>query len=448
MAGEINFGLLNTGAPADIYNAFQAGLDDKRKRQQADAEFALKQRAQDMLNQHYNNEAQRVAMETERVRQKAAAQQKAVADEAANVQGAMQFLFPNQPKFDVIRTEDSEGAPDYQVMPAGYWSDMSEPKQSASEPIATQMPATPGAPVADKPAKPAFRPLVMDIERARQLGLNENQAGMIGSLLANEQTAKMGMNMLNTAFKQSLRPTPSERLPKEVQLFNWLQGQPQEVQDKFNATLARMHPATTINNNQIGAKDVAKDLASNVGNMADASKAGAVSGVSMMQNGNRILQALDSGQVIAGPGAKLRMFGTQLANVLGMGGDDALANTRAAIQGLASMTVDARGKMKGQGQVSDYEGRLLEKAASGNVDDMTAPEIRTIVGVNQRLAKQMWDAHQKFLTKMRADPNAQASYQYYVPDVEMPQAYAGKQATGKAKPPSQSGSGWKIERVE
>jgi hypothetical protein len=110
--------------------------------------------------------------------------------------------------------------------------------------------------------------------------------------------------------------------------------------------------------------------------------------------------------VFTGPGATFRLFGAQVGQTLGVGGTDtaeSIKNTRAAIQGLAQATVSARGQLKGQGQVSDFEGKLLEKASSGNVDDMTANEIKQIAEVNKRLAKQLVEQHNNVIGKLKAN---------------------------------------------
>lgn len=236
----------------------------------------------------------------------------------------------------------------------------------------------------------------------------------------NPEAGKELLNQFSRVYRnnKSNRGTEKDPLAKERASFQAIQeggqfGEYMKAKDK-------KEPLVDMRGMVIGSKEVAKDLASNVGNMADASKTRAESGASMVTNSHRILDALDSGKVIAGPTAKARLWLTQLGNVMGFTGDEALSNTRQAIQGLASMTIDARGKLKGQGQVSDYEGKLLEKAASGNIEDMTAAEIRKVVEVNERLGRQMWASHEKLLAKLRDDPAAQASYKYYVPDVEMP----------------------------
>lgn len=147
-------------------------------------------------------------------------------------------------------------------------------------------------------------------------------------------------------------------------------------------------------------------LAKEVGPMVKESYDSAKGAQQSITNADSLIKAVDSDKLYAGPGATLKLKGAQLAQVLGIGGKDAaekIANTRSVIQGLAQATVAARGQLKGQGQVSDYEGKLLQRAASGDVEDLTKQEIRQIATVNKRLSQQVVSNHGQFIQKLRGD---------------------------------------------
>lgn len=147
-------------------------------------------------------------------------------------------------------------------------------------------------------------------------------------------------------------------------------------------------------------------LAKEVGPMVKESYDAARGAQQAIATADSITKAVDSNKLFTGPTATLRLKGAQLAQTLGIGGkDDAekIANTRTAIQGLAQSTLASRGQLKGQGQVSDFEGRLIERAASGDIDNMTAGEIRQIAQVNKRLAQQVLSNHGQFISKLKDD---------------------------------------------
>lgn len=172
------------------------------------------------------------------------------------------------------------------------------------------------------------------------------------------------------------------------------------IYDAQIAKLTTHPPATNIKiDNKLG-----EGLAKEVGPMVSSSFAAAQGAQQQIATSDSIIKAIDSGKVLTGPGATFRLRGAQIGQALGVGGGDSqqvIANTRTLIQGLAQSTVAARSALKGQGQVSDFEGRLLEKAASGNIDDMTAGEIKQVVAVNKRLAQKQLENHQNLVGKLK-----------------------------------------------
>lgn len=181
---------------------------------------------------------------------------------------------------------------------------------------------------------------------------------------------------------------------------------------------------------------VAKNLAGEVGKRAYESVSRAEGAAESMANANMVREALNKGLVIAGPLAGPRTKFAQVMEVAGVGDKEQLAATRTAITGLASLTLDSRAALKGQGQITDFETKLLEKARSGSIEDMTVAELQQVVDISQRLSKRLWSNHQDLLNKMKDDPNAQDSLRYYEPAAKMPEPLgAGATAAEKKRPP-------------
>jgi hypothetical protein len=158
-------------------------------------------------------------------------------------------------------------------------------------------------------------------------------------------------------------------------------------------------------------------LGENAGKILDASHSAAIGGVQTLQTVSQIKSALDSGKVSAGPGSTAVQFFNQVAG----GNPDKVVATRETIQGLAKLTLAARGQMKGQGQISDYEGRLLQKATSGEIDSMTVPEIRAVTNVADRAARFSIQQNKQNVDKARkAAPGNQDLVDFYT--VEEPPA--------------------------
>jgi hypothetical protein len=160
-------------------------------------------------------------------------------------------------------------------------------------------------------------------------------------------------------------------------------------------------PSTTVQvQNQMG-----KSAAEQVGPLLKEGRDSALGAQQGVSTADRVIKAV-SGNALTGPGANFRLKGLQIGQALGVTGANAqeqLLNTRAVIQGLAQSSLAARASLKGQGQISDFEGKLLERAASGSIDDMTAGEIKQLAEVNKRLSQRQIDIHQQNVEKMRKD---------------------------------------------
>jgi hypothetical protein len=162
-----------------------------------------------------------------------------------------------------------------------------------------------------------------------------------------------------------------------------------------------------------------KSLSAPVGQRVEASLVKAEGATSIMETSNSVREALNAGNVIAGPLAGVRTKFAQVLELAGAGDKEKLVNTRTAIQGLAGLTLESRAELRGQGQITDTETKLLEKARSADIGDMTIPELQQVVNISQRLASRLFSNHQTLLGRMKDDPAAKDSMRYYEPTGQM-----------------------------
>jgi len=133
---------------------------------------------------------------------------------------------------------------------------------------------------------------------------------------------------------------------------------------------------------------------------------GAQAAVQTLNNVDQIRSGLKS--IITGPGANVRIQLSQVGELLGINGKDAteqLQNTRAAIQGLARQELAAAGSMKGQGQITESERGILKRAESGEITDLTKPEIVTLLGALEKTANYRIGLHESNMKRLESDPN-------------------------------------------
>ena len=164
-----------------------------------------------------------------------------------------------------------------------------------------------------------------------------------------------------------------------------------------------------------------ESLGKEIGPMVAESRASALGSLDAIDTVSRVRKALSTGNVTLGPTATLRNQIDQIAQVLGIAGkntEEKLVNTRDVIRGLAQFTIAARKSLKGQGQVSDFEGKLLQRAESGDINDFTMPELKAFIETTDRLARRQYKNHQSNIDVMKKRPDLEKLVPFYeVPDL-------------------------------
>lgn len=122
---------------------------------------------------------------------------------------------------------------------------------------------------------------------------------------------------------------------------------------------------------------------------------------------SRMRTATKDKKVLIGPATKLRQGLKQVGVLMGTAGADdqeTLNNTRMVVQGLAEMSLNARQELKGTGPITENEQAILNKARSGEIEDLTVGELNLLMGVSERAAKAKIAAHQRNLKFLRSRP--------------------------------------------
>lgn len=69
--------------------------------------------------------------------------------------------------------------------------------------------------------------------------------------------------------------------------------------------------------------------------------------------------------------------------------------------------------MKGQGAITESEGKLAEKAMSGDISQLTVPEIRQLARASERTARFNHTEHSRKLKVMQGNPELQQLSPFY-----------------------------------
>ena len=142
--------------------------------------------------------------------------------------------------------------------------------------------------------------------------------------------------------------------------------------------------------NQVGAS-----LAGQAGDLFKESKATAVGGYNAIISADKILSSTN--KAITGPLANVRLTGLQVADTVGITGKgekEKLAATRQLMQETGKLALAA--PPKGQGQVSNYERDLYQRAASGDYS-FTPTELNLIATRAKEFGQYQIQQHQDLL---------------------------------------------------
>ena len=142
--------------------------------------------------------------------------------------------------------------------------------------------------------------------------------------------------------------------------------------------------------NQVGAS-----LAGQAGDLFKESKATTVGGYGAIASADKILNSTN--KAITGPLANARLTGLQIADTLGVTGKgekEKLAATREVLQETGKLALAA--PPKGQGQVSNYERDLYQRAASGDIN-FTPTELNLIAKRAKEFGEYQIQQHNELL---------------------------------------------------
>jgi len=150
-----------------------------------------------------------------------------------------------------------------------------------------------------------------------------------------------------------------------------------------------------------------KGIASQIGPMLKDERIQAQGAASQIDASDRVIQAVDTNKIIAGPTASAQLRLAQVGSVLGVTGADTaetIANTRQAIRGFAELTLQGRKSMRGEGAITESEGKLAERAFSGDIDSLTPAEIKQLANASKRSAEFSLGEYNRKLEALKKDP--------------------------------------------
>lgn len=229
------------------------------------------------------------------------------------------------------------------------------------------------------------------------------EGGMPGKFQTVESGAGMGPNGQPLTTTMQVTPQGAKAIPGV---------QPRSSGQQINVG---------VNTQKTLLGSVADKVGGDIGNLPGQAR----SAVASITSVHQIRGALDSGGVMAGPVTGKQVWLNQLATKLGFPSDqEGLNQTRKVIQGAAELALQSRGMLKGQGQITENEQRLLDRARSVDVESMSVGEIRQVLDVVERAQRNIIEQSREWGAIYGKDPAAQSLAPAFM--IEMPPVYGSK----------------------
>ena len=197
-----------------------------------------------------------------------------------------------------------------------------------------------------------------------------------------------------------------------------------------------------------------KGIAAQVGPMMKEGQLQATSAVKGMDAANQVINALDTNKLFTGPLANQKLSIAQLSTTFGGASGDLtqkINNTRAAIQGLAEITLQGRQEMHGQGAITESEGKLAERAKSGDIS-LTPGELKQLANAAKRAGEFTYNNYQTKLQIMAKDPSTAQMAPYFavnqMPARQAPQQVQQVQPNANQQLNIPSANGWSVIGVK
>lgn len=181
-----------------------------------------------------------------------------------------------------------------------------------------------------------------------------------------------------------------------------------------------------------------ESLGAQIGPIVKESSEQATAASNQVQIAQQLRNTLDSNKLYTGTGANTKLQLAQIGDTFGITGKDTqekIANTRQAVQNLAQLTLEGRKQMRGQGQITDQESALAQRAMSGDVT-LTPTELRVLANSAERAGRAVYANHQRKLDALSSDPNVQQLAPYYQAQ-PLPEAQQATQAAPQQQVPAQ-----------
>ena len=277
------------------------------------------------------------------------------------------------------------------------------------------------AAVAAKPARfdiGSVAPELMALGPAGQAQLKtalELQKSMAGETFKlGEGEKQYQRDPLTGEIKEVASGAPKEKAtPAELQGYNLAVSQGYKGSFLDYQTALKRAGATNVS---VGEKSFSSEFGKGVADAVNSGFQSAQGAVGTLNRIQTLKPLVSDDKVFSGTLGGAQVQASRIADALGIGGAtnaEKLQNTALAMQQLAGLELTAAEAMKGQGAITENERGLIKRAAGGDLMNMTAKEVSTLLNALEKTSNYKIQVHETNLKRLAQNKDLAPLAEYY-----------------------------------
>jgi hypothetical protein len=260
-------------------------------------------------------------------------------------------------------------------------------------------------------------PQLMSSEAGRKT-LNEliaSQKAMGGETTSLAEGAKLiRVNPVTGKVETVAEGAPKEKAsPADIQGYNLAVSQGYQGSFLDYQTALKRAGATNI---AVGDKSFQSEFGKGVAEAVTSGYQAAQGAVSTLSRIQTLKPLISGDKLFSGTLGSAQVQASRVADALGIGGAtnaEKLQNTAVAMQQLAGLELSAAEAMKGQGAITENERALIKRASGGDLMNMTAKEVSTLLNALEKTSNYKIQIHETNLKRLSKNKDLAPLAEYY-----------------------------------
>jgi hypothetical protein len=260
-------------------------------------------------------------------------------------------------------------------------------------------------------------PQLMSSEAGRKT-LNEliaSQKAMGGETTSLAEGAKLiRVNPVTGKVETVAEGAPKEKAsPADIQGYNLAVSEGYQGSFLDYQTALKRAGATNI---AVGDKSFQSEFGKGVAEAVTSGYQAAQGAVSTLSRIQTLKPLISGDKLFSGTLGSAQVQASRVADALGIGGAtnaEKLQNTAVAMQQLAGLELSAAEAMKGQGAITENERALIKRASGGDLMNMTAKEVSTLLNALEKTSNYKIQIHETNLKRLSKNKDLAPLAEYY-----------------------------------